>query len=229
MQKIRGENELKLVAAGAEARLYECVFQGAAALRKVRERKKYRAYALDARLRALRTKKEAKVLHAAKLAGVKCPLLLHADVERFELFEELIPNAVLLREKLGALPGGGQKALGQCGEMLAAMHCAGLVHGDFTSSNVMLGRGGEVFFIDFGLADFSCSIEGQATDLLLFKKSVSERQFGFFLAGYAKANTDARLVEGRLGEILQRGRYVARQGALGSGNGEARGGENERI
>ncbi len=219
---------MKPVAEGAEAKLYECVFQGVPALRKVRERKKYRAYALDVLLRRSRTKREAKVLHAAKRAGVNCPLLLHADVERFELFEELIPNAVLLREKLGALPGWGQKILGQCGEMLAVMHCAGLVHGDFTTSNVMIGRAGGVFFIDFGLADFSRSLEEQATDLFLFKKSVSEKQFGFFLAGYAKGNKNAGAVEGRLLEIMQRGRYVARQDASGGGNG-GKNEQNERI
>ncbi|MFA6049216.1 MAG: KEOPS complex kinase/ATPase Bud32 [Candidatus Micrarchaeia archaeon] len=207
---------------GAEAKLYECTFAGATALRKVRGRKKYRVYSLDTRLRAMRTRREAKILHAAKMAGVRCPLLFHADLRQFEIIEEYLPDAALLRQKLGELPSQKQeKLMRECGGMLGRLHLAGIVHGDFTTSNVMLGADGKIFFIDFGLADFSQSEEERAIDLLLFKKSVSASQFGAFLAGYSGCEKGAKKAVARLAEVLLRGRYVARQGADGGKNGAA--------
>ncbi len=210
---------MNVFAQGAEAKLYECTFAQAPALRKVRGRKKYRVYSLDTRLRALRTKREAKIMHAAKMAGVRCPQLLHADLQKFEIIEEHLSNAALLRRKLGELPTKKQNLLmRECGQMLGKLHSAGMVHGDFTTSNVMLDSAGLPVLIDFGLADFSQSEEERAIDLLLFKKSVSPSQFKEFLAGYANAEKDAKKAVARLAEVLLRGRYVARQSAEGGKN-----------
>ena len=46
--------------------------------------------------------------------------------------------------------------------------------------------GKSVFVIDFGLSEFSRKLEDQATDFLLFFKSVDEKKFEDFLYGYGK-------------------------------------------
>ena len=52
--------------------------------------KKYRIEEIDQKLRKERTKKEARLLHKAKLSGVKCPTVL--EVEEFRLVLELLPG-----------------------------------------------------------------------------------------------------------------------------------------
>ena len=51
------------------------------------------------------------------------------------------------------------------------LHSAGIIHGDITSSNVML-KDGKLVFIDFGLGRYSQVVEDKAVDLLVLKKSL---------------------------------------------------------
>ncbi|MEW5955282.1 MAG: KEOPS complex kinase/ATPase Bud32 [Candidatus Micrarchaeota archaeon] len=191
------------VGKGAEAEVFECLFLGEPALCKRRVRKAYRVYELDRRLRGERTRKEARVLAAAKQNGVRCPLVKHVDEARNELFISRI-SGVLLRNAVS------ENALEQAGEQLALLHEAGIVHGDSTTSNFIADDGKRVWLIDFGLADYSSELEEQATDVLLFKKSVSEKQFNAFLGGYSRGNKNAAAVLTRLSGIEKRGRYVVR-------------------
>jgi len=188
---------------GAEAELLDCRFMGEPALCKRRVRKQYRLHALDYRLRSERTRKEARVLSAAKQNGVRCPLVKHVDETRKELFITKIEGE-LLRNSLS------KDALAQAGQQLALLHETGIVHGDSTTSNFMVDRAGKVWLIDFGLADYSDALEEQATDLLLFKKSVSLPQFKDFMAGYAQENKKSGAVNKQVEEIEKRGRYVVR-------------------
>jgi serine/threonine protein kinase len=46
-------------------------------------------------------------------------------------------------------------------EAVAYVHEQGVVHGDLKPANVLIGRGGAVFFTDFGLAQFTSPKPGQ--------------------------------------------------------------------
>jgi bifunctional N6-L-threonylcarbamoyladenine synthase / protein kinase Bud32 len=201
---------MKFLAKGAEAELFVVKHGGRPAVLKRRVRKKYRVEELDFRIRTTRTKREARTMAAVKRMGVRSPLLYSAGLGRSELVMEKIEGR-MLRE----VPAAGMKAFGECGEELALMHSQGVVHGDFTSSNVMLGRNGGIVFIDFGLASFSESIEEQATDLVVFRKSVSEKQYDAFLKGYARKSKRFKAVLRQVEEIEKRGRYVVRAQAAG--------------
>ncbi len=199
---------MQIIAKGAEAELFEATVFGRKALCKRRVRKRYRIHELDVKLRESRTRQEAKLLHAAKLAGVRCPLVLHADLLKKELFLENVEGTGL-REYLRNHPLP-KALLQEVGKRLASLHLAGIIHGDFTPSNILVTPAKKVVFIDFGLGSFSSSLEEQATDVLLFKKSVSEKQFNAFWKGYAEKNRKAKKVLVRLKEIEKRGRYVVR-------------------
>ncbi|NYZ74921.1 Kae1-associated serine/threonine protein kinase [Candidatus Micrarchaeota archaeon] len=190
---------MKQAGKGAEAELLECRFMGEEALCKRRGRKQYRVHELDYRLRSERTRKEARILSAAKQKGVRCPLVKHVDETRKELFINKI-DGILLRNALS------KDALAQAGKQLALLHEGGIVHGDSTASNFMVEGNGTVWLIDFGLAEYSTELEEQATDLLLFKKSVSQKQFQEFLDGYSRNAAVLKQLE----EIEKRGRYVVR-------------------
>ncbi len=64
---------------GAEAALYEETYLGQPALVKERLPKAYRVPELDERIRRERTKQECVLLHRAKLAGVRTPLVYRVD------------------------------------------------------------------------------------------------------------------------------------------------------
>ncbi|MBU1197694.1 Kae1-associated serine/threonine protein kinase [Candidatus Micrarchaeota archaeon] len=199
---------MKWVAKGAEAELYRIRFHSRQALCKRRVRKHYRVPALDQAIRTSRTRNEARLLSAAKQAGVRCPLILGARRGKHELvLEELRGTLLAPYLKTHALP---RKRLEQLGQSLALLHDHGIVHGDFTTSNVIVLYSSEMAFIDFGLGRFSASLEDQATDLLLFKKSSTPLQFAALRTGYCKTRKKCRLVLGRLDEIERRGRYVVR-------------------
>lgn len=210
---------MNLLGKGAEAELIACVFQGEAAVCKRRVRKAYRLYDLDQRIRTQRTKKEARILASAKQAGVRCPRVMGVDLQLKEIFlnrirGELLRNALAraaaAADGKGAHPNALRALLVCAGEQLALLHGAGLVHGDSTTSNFMVDDAGKVWLIDFGLAEYDSSPEQQATDLLLAKKSLSEKQFEYFLKGYSSENKKASAVLKQLDEIEMRGRYVVR-------------------
>jgi N6-L-threonylcarbamoyladenine synthase/protein kinase Bud32 len=201
---------MKMIAKGAEAEIFEEKYEGKAAILKKRVKKRYRLEQLDSKLRTFRTKREAKILFAAKLAGILCPKLLAVDLKKTELVLEKI-NGKSLRDILN---GKDAKKAGKyiidAGLALSKLHAANIVHGDYSTANIMILPSGDVCIIDFGLSDFASSDEAKATDLLVFRKSVDEKQFSLFVKGYSTEFSDSRRILNRLRDIELRGRYVAR-------------------
>lgn len=190
---------MKIVGKGAEA----IVFKRKAALVKKRLRKAYRHPELDERLRNERTRKEAKILSRANSSKINSPQLLGTDEKKKEIaFSEIRGR----QAKNTPLTEG---ILEEIGIQLALLHNAGISHGDFTTSNVMISKG-KPFLIDFGFGEFTNNVEQLATDLVLFQKTVSQEQFDFFLKGYSAKANNASAVLGRMHAINQRGRYVER-------------------
>ncbi len=196
------KNSVKLVGKGAEAKLKLAEFSGKLAVCKYRVKKSYRCAALDESIRAKRTRNEAKVMREAQSNGVNTPLMLGVDEVGKKIYFTLIDGVVLEDKKTVS-----QKEIQECGQQLAKLHIAGIAHGDFTTSNVM-SDGKSVFVIDFGLSEFSRKLEDQATDFLLFFKSVDEKKFEDFLYGYGKTagEKQTKLVLDRMKKILSRGR-----------------------
>jgi len=157
---------MQLLRQGAEAKLFKANFEGKPALLKKRVPKGYRNKELDERIRTTRTTGEANLLRKARSLGVNTPLVYRVDKGEKEIVMELVEGP-RLKDVLD------KKSLGLCrqvGEGIAAMHENGLIHGDLTTSNVMV-KGKELFFIDFGLGKHSKKAEDKAVDLLVFKKT----------------------------------------------------------
>ncbi|MFH1443551.1 MAG: KEOPS complex kinase/ATPase Bud32 [Candidatus Micrarchaeota archaeon] len=202
---------MKMAAKGAEAEIFELERDGRKGMLKRRVKKKYRIEQLDSRIRTLRTRREGKVLHMAKLAGILCPLVYDADLQNAEIFMQKM-SGKQLREILadGKMGGKCAKYLYEAGATLGKLHNANIVHGDYQTANIMVTDKDEIALIDFGLADFSNSIEDKATDLLVFKKAVTEAQFKEFIKGYSKVCSNYIHIKPQLAEMEKRGRYVTR-------------------
>ncbi|MHA1608352.1 MAG: KEOPS complex kinase/ATPase Bud32 [Candidatus Freyarchaeota archaeon] len=203
---------------GAEAHLFLEDLFGRKVLVKVRVTKNYRVTELDLLLRRQRTVREARLLHAAKRAGVPAPTVYLVDVDNATIIMDYVEGGTLKELiKSGRLPGEElRKRLYEVGKSIGRLHRMGVIHGDLTTSNMILSRG-KIFFIDFGLGDFSRSVEDRGVDLHLMKRAlesthydVFEEAFGIILQGYRSSFSGADAVIEKMWEIERRGRYSER-------------------
>jgi len=206
----------KMLAKGAEAHVYYGLWITRPAIMKLRVPKKWRCPELDLRLRQLRTKLEAKLLSSAKKAGVYAPTVLYVSLKNTYLIIEFI-DGLLLRDALinKVLSRTEAREIARrVGIFTARLHRNGLIHGDLTTSNIIVYKGKPVL-IDFGLGDFSTTLEDKGTELVVFEKSLMsihydmyEELWNAFIEGYSLEYADADIVLKRVKEIKMRGRYV---------------------
>lgn len=186
---------------GAEA----IVTKKSDAVEKLRPVKTYRHPELDLRLRKSRTRKEAKVLKDLEAAGISAPKLISVDEKQGSILMEQVKGQKL-RDVLDNQPQLSE----QVGRLVARLHDMGIMHGDLTTSNMILRDDGVVALIDFGLSFHSTRIEDRAVDLHLFKQAlaskhhrITQQAWRSFLKGYEPKDRD---------EILKRLRVVERRG-----------------
>jgi TP53 regulating kinase-like protein len=104
------------------------------------------------------------------------------------------------------------------GELIGQLHNHGIIHGDLTTSNMILTPYEKVVFVDFGLGEYSTELEIQGVDLHLMKRAFqsthyryAEECFNVMMNGYEKIvgkKTMENVLE-KIKEIEKRGRYVA--------------------
>ena len=206
---------LELLARGAESELRKGYYYGVPAVYKLRRRKEYMDPSLDSDLRRARTLREAKVLSAAWRAGVPVPALLAVYPTLGLLIMRYI-EGVRLKEALDRGVDDHCHLARKAGIILGMLHEQGISHGDPTTSNYILTSTGELYIIDFGLADFTSEIEDLAVDIHLFRRAVSSSHAHLanslikcFIDGYSSVRGEkARPVIERAEEIMLRGRYV---------------------
>lgn len=124
-----------------------------------------------------------------------------------------------------ASSGGAEKAdkmMVRVGEAVGRLHKADIVHGDLTTSNLMVRRvgaegeeergEGEVVLIDFGLGQVSTQDEDKAVDLYVLERAFSsthpkaERLFQDVLKAYGESYKGSKVVLRRLQDVRMRGR-----------------------
>lgn len=206
-----------LLTKGAEAHLYRETWYSKEIIRKQRVKKDYRAPELDMTLRVTRTVREANLLRNAKRAGVPTPTVYEIDKQEKTLIIEFIDGR-RLKEVLDTLnPERRRVVARQIGILIGRLHKSNLIHGDLTTSNMILIKTGKICFIDFGLGYNSSSIEDKAVDLHLMKRALESTHYKYvdevfreILEGY-KEETGSVLAEevyGRMESIRKRGRYL---------------------
>jgi len=185
------------------------------AVLKERVKKGYREKHLDDNLRSGRTKREAKRIALAKRAGVPTPFITDVDVGGGRIEMSHI-RGEKLKDTLDAMPSlKRNEVCGVIGRQIGKLHTLHIIHGDLTTSNMIISEG-RVFFIDFGLGEINESIEAKGVDLLLFKKAlhsahwkVAEKCFNTAVEAYEETYEKADEVLERLRTIERRGRYFS--------------------
>ncbi|MEM2122290.1 MAG: KEOPS complex kinase/ATPase Bud32 [Candidatus Bathyarchaeia archaeon] len=224
---------MKLIRKGAEADLYLHNWHGLKVILKKRIRKKYRHRSLDLRIRRYRTIHEAQMIHEARKAGVPTPIVYEVDKNRFTIVMEYIQGD-RVKELLESINDKERRSLSnRIGGLIARLHMKNIIHGDLTTSNLIMakpiprsprtgggsGRDGSLFLIDFGLSYYSIEIEDRGVDLHLLKRAlysshyrVAEECYPYIVSGYREAigGDYASKVLEKVEDIERRGRYALR-------------------
>jgi len=217
MDTIDKIDSAKLLKKGAEASLFLADWHERKVIIKLRFPKKYRHETLDLQIRSYRTVHEPQLMHEAKTAGVATPLIYMVKVPESTIIMEYIEGQQL-KQVLNKVPKPERHELCiKIGESIAQLHSHGLIHGDLTTSNMILNPNGKVFFIDFGLGEKNSELEAQGVDLHLLKRALQSTHYQFWeeclqsvQSGYTSVlGTEiAEKVYEKIREIERRGRYV---------------------
>ena len=185
---------------------------------KRRVSKTYRITELDRRIRKERTIREATALSDAKKAGVRAPSIFEVDLEDFSISMSYLEGEVA-RTCLDKLPRRKRiEVLEEIGSQIGGLHESGLVHGDMTTSNIVVSNEDLPYILDFGMSSHSTDPEDRGTDLHLLTRSISTSHVvdskwseRLIVRGYAEriGHREASLSQRKQREIARRGRYFA--------------------
>ena len=109
--------------------------------------------------------------------------------------------------------GKSEKICRQIGRMIAALHAGGIVHGDLTTSNMIV-CDDVVYLIDFSLGSRNAKLEEMGVDLHLLKEAFQSAHsekldlFDIILNEYCIGFKNSKDVMNKMKEIEGRGRYT---------------------
>jgi len=158
------------------------------------------------------------MIHRAKRAGVPTPIIYMVDPVDATIIMEFVEGKQV-KQILNDL--SAEERVNLCvhiGELIGRLHKNGIIHGDLTTSNMILTPNGRVVFVDFGLSELSEEIEARGVDLHLMKRALmsthhayADECFEALIKGYSKVMGEkiAKKELEKIGEIEMRGRYIS--------------------
>ena len=207
-----------LIKKGAEADLFLAEWQNRKIIMKHRVPKKYRIPEIDHQIRYQRTIHESQMIHQAKEAGTLTPTIFMIDLVETTIIMEFIEGLQIKQVLNNVSPMERFRLSYQIGESIGNLHKYGIVHGDLTTSNLIVTSDKKIFFVDFGLSEKSRKLESRGVDLHLMKRALqsthythAKESFEAVLKGYGKVMgaREANNVSMKIREIERRGRYIS--------------------
>ncbi|CAK1543636.1 unnamed protein product [Leptosia nina] len=185
--------EMKLFKQGAEAKLFVCNYLGKPTLVKERFKKHYRHPALDENITKERIKNEARSIVRCKAVGVKTPSLYLVDFERRRIYMQHFEISITVKDFIIQIKKGESgdsdasldSLARKIGETVRKLHESNIIHGDLTSSNMLLvpknpspndanwtQQDIELVMIDFGLSRSDSNAEDMGVDLYVLERAI---------------------------------------------------------
>ncbi len=198
---------------GAEAEIVLSDYLGKKAVQKRRTSKSYRIKEIDSHLIPSRTRGEAKLISEARKSGVSVPILYDVDLQKGILTMQYL-NGKRIKDIINDLDESSRKKICiKIGESIAKLHNCDIIHGDITTSNMIL-LDDRIHFIDFGLGGKCDEIEARGVDLHVLMEAFESTHskypqcFEYVLEGYKKKYcSNANAVINKIDDIVKRGRY----------------------
>ena len=200
---------VEILSQGAEGKLYIGEHNGQRCLVKERFVKKYRHPDLDTQLTKERLRAESKAINRCIAAEILVPKVYHMDLNDRKIYMEYFEKAITVKHYVNnILPKAQQndaeevlQTLGtKIGKAVGKMHSNNIIHGDLTTSNMLLNSDDDSFnkyeliMIDFGLAHYSQSTEDKGVDLYVLERALLSTHsslvtfFDIILAAYKEHN-----------------------------------------
>lgn len=205
--------EKTIIYRGAEAEIHLANYMDHRVVQKKRIQKSYRIKNIDERLIASRTREEVKLMTEARLHGVSVPIIYDVDQENGVITMEYLQGKRIKDILNGLSEKERIRICNKIGESIARFHNNDIIHGDITTSNMIL-LDDRVHFIDFGLGEKNSEIETKGVDLHVLMEALESTHslyadcFDYVLDGYKRElKEDANLVIKKIEEIVKRGRY----------------------
>lgn len=198
---------------GAEATVYRTRFLGRDAVVKVRSVKGYRVPELDRRIRTVRIRAEARLLREARSAGLRTPAIYDTDLGEASITMEDVRGETV-KHYLDEHPEGAVPVCRQIGTDIAHLHNARLTHGDLTTSNMILMKGGRICYLDFSMGNSLVELEDIGVDMRLLERAFNSAHprltaaYAELMKAYCAEKTNAPEVLSKVQEIKDRGRYT---------------------
>ena len=197
----------KIIQQGAEAIIYLKDNK----ITKDRISKSYRVPILDNKIIKSRTKAESKIINKLKTI-IKVPKIIKTNEN--QIIMQFIEGKKL-SEHLENL--NFKEICKQIGQILTKLHNQDIIHGDLTTSNMILNnKNNQIYIIDFGLGFHSHKIEDKAVDLHLLKQAleakhykIADTAFQIILKNYTPKQY--KLIIPRIKIIESRGRYKTKK------------------
>jgi len=149
----------------------------------------------------------------ARAAGVAVPILYDIDLGGHTIVMEYVEGPTA-KEVLDRGGPDARRVAREIGRIVGRLHGAGIIHGDLTTSNMIV-REGRVVMIDFSLGGSSESAEARGVDLHLLREALTSAHarattyYRDVLAGYREVlGARAEDVVAKVKEIEGRRRYT---------------------
>lgn len=203
------------IAIGAESTITKVKIWGQSYAMKHRPSKPYLIPEIDSLLRGSRTSRECKSLVFARTLGIPTPAVHSIDLGDYSILMDYIPGKQLKQLANSVSPAQLNKLCNQFGHHIAHLHVGGMVHGDPTTSNLLITENDKIWVIDFGLAEMNATIEMKGVDLHLIKRALETTHWDLqddmlasTLEGYIEVlGEEADPILARMEDIRERGRY----------------------
>lgn len=221
----------ELLFQGAEAKLYKGIYLDKPTIVKERFKKNYRHPVLDAAITTERIKNEARALVRCRIKGIKTPTIYLLDNKEGRIYLEYFKNSITVSKYINSINEATalQNLSFDIGKLIAKLHANHIIHGDLTTSNMLLVKikendddvleNLELIPIDFGLSQSSQSAEDMAVDLYVLERALlsshaqGDAIFKDILEGYKEGFFDVdknynkyKSVENKFKEVRARGR-----------------------
>ena len=204
---------MEIIRRGAEAEIGLDIRMGRRVIIKSRVVKGYRHPQLDSELRSSRTRNEARLIQEARRLGISTPIIYDIDLQEAEIVMQDIHGQRVKDALASASEDEARNICREMGRMAALLHGGGMIHGDLTTSNMII-SGEKIWLIDFSLGGRNATLEEIGVDLHLLREAFTSAHsdildlFQEVMDSYGRYYDDAEQVFEKVKEIEGRGRYT---------------------